>query len=354
MTCKAELLAISQNQFKTPLDNYLRGLKFSPNGQQFISNSNDNLIRIFNSINELQNGDVLPELCLNIGQPVYDFTWHPRSESFVTSSRRSSVHLWSSDNGSNLCSYPIRNHVDEITSPFSLQFDLEGQHLFCGFDKCIRIININRPNDVPVIRSLKNQQAVFTQSGIISSIAINQSMYCLSTYAGIIGLFDLKSGVPVGTLVNGHDSTGITCVKFSTDEKYLISGARKETKLCIWDLRQISVPLFQTLPRNANSNQKIDFDVCKSFVFSGSLDGDILVYDLRDFNSQPCNMKAHVDSCNSLSCSPQLTGNVVSGSGQRHYLKRVMSCAGSRSSSDESDSEQSPIENSIKFWKFAL
>ena len=61
--------------------------------------------------------------------------------------------------------------------------------------------------------------------------------------------------VQAAMLSGGHSDRGVTSVKFSPDSQLLISGARRDNRLCVWDLRQLAVPLCASLARNANSNQ---------------------------------------------------------------------------------------------------
>ena len=169
-------------------------------------------------------------------------------------------------------------------------------------------------------------------------------MYCLASYSGHIGLYDAKSGLDVAVIEGGHDNRGITQVQFAMNDTVLVSAARKDSRLCVWDLRQISIPLADTCGRNALTNQRIRFDIHKNFVFSGSLDGNILMYDLStlhdrrpeqdqkgDLGTQVQGagvIPAHGDCCNSVSCMPPHSQSqqekddvmfLVSGSGQRRY-----------------------------------
>ncbi|XP_063722544.1 telomerase Cajal body protein 1-like [Symsagittifera roscoffensis] len=356
--CKSEavLLAVSREQFCRPPENYLIGLQFSPDGQRLLCNSNDNVLRLYISPGDtVLKEDVVPDLCVDLGQPVYDMKWHPQSPSFVTSSRRSPVLMWSADTGHTVCSVSIKNHVDEVTGPFCVQFDSEGRHLFCGFDKSLlRIVDLNRPNDPPVTRCMSSGfgsggRGRGNGSGIVSSIAISHSMYSMATYTGLIGLFDLKSGTQAAMLSGGHRDRGVTSVKFSPDSQLLISGARRDNRLCVWDLRQLAVPLCASLARNANSNQRIDFDsLAHHHLVTGSLDGYLLLYDLNKLDCPPSVIRAHEDCCNSVTCNPCTPGLIASGSGQRHYSRTKMSL---ESSEEDSEDETPKVENCVKFWK---
>lgn len=137
------------SQFET--GNFFKGCKWAPDGLCFFSNSNDNLVRIFNTpyqclTNEVQSIDepLKLEACLKIKEPgtIYDFCWWPLMNSnepvtccFATAASDQPIHLWDAFDGNLRASYIALNSVQEIASPYSLCFNNDGQQLLCGFKK---------------------------------------------------------------------------------------------------------------------------------------------------------------------------------------------------------------------------
>ena len=131
--------------------NFLKGCKWAPDGLCFLSNADDNYVKIFNTpyeclIDKIQDIELPLQLgaCLMIKEPgtVYDYCWWPLMNSnepvtccFATTSSDHPVHLWDAFNGKLRATYIALNSVQELTSPYSLCFSNDGQQLLCGFKK---------------------------------------------------------------------------------------------------------------------------------------------------------------------------------------------------------------------------
>lgn len=72
----------------------------------------------------------------------------------------------------------------------------------------------------------------------------------------------------------------MTQVKFAADGLHLVSGARKDHRLLVWDIRYYRRPL-NVLTRQVDTNQRIQFDIspCGKYLVSGGTDGIIKVWD---------------------------------------------------------------------------
>lgn len=73
-------------------------------------------------------------------------------------------------------------------------------------------------------------------------------------------------------------------VRFTADGNFLLSGARQDGSLVVWDLRCGAEGELYRLPRDtASTNQRIGFSVepCGRHVASGGSDGCVRVYDLQ-------------------------------------------------------------------------
>ena len=103
------------------LDNYLRGCSWAPDGLCILSNSNDNILRLFNLPTGLLTGrldNVEPEIeaVLRIpeGEAVYDYCWWPLMNSmdpptccFLSTAKSQPIHLFDAFNGKLRATYLI-------------------------------------------------------------------------------------------------------------------------------------------------------------------------------------------------------------------------------------------------------
>lgn len=72
-------------------------------------------------------------------------------------------------------------------------------------------------------------------------------------------------------------------MQFTPDGNYLVSGARKDHQLIIWDVRYYS-KTFKILHREVKTNQRVYFDIskCGKYLVSGSTDGIVRVWNLNN------------------------------------------------------------------------
>ncbi|KAL4220043.1 Telomerase Cajal body protein 1 [Mactra antiquata] len=350
--------------------NYLRGCKWAPDGTCLLTNSNDNLLKIFNLPEELyyDGGEykVIPEMKpvveMKEADTIYDFCWFPLMSSsqpdtacLCVTSKDTPVHLYDAFTGELRCSYRAYNHVDEVVAAHCINFNLDGSKLFCGFNKIIRVFDVTRPGRDFINRPTFAKEG---QRGIISCIdhsPTEPGLYAAGSYSRSIALYNEPDGSMI-CMYEGQQG-GVTQVKFSPDGTKLYSGGRRDNEIICWDMRNPGHILF-TLQRYVSTNQRIYFDITSDgrYVVSGSNDGIVRIWDTTippiqhhihlDPSIQPCmTFQAHKDTVNSVSLHPSLPV-IATGSGERHF-KTV-------TDHDEESMEQietlSDIDNSLRLW----
>ncbi|XP_051995455.1 telomerase Cajal body protein 1 [Xyrauchen texanus] len=346
-----QMLTGSWAEYTHTAENYLRGCKWAPDGSCILSNSADNLLRVYNLPPELYSSrwDILsemsPVLKMAEGDTIYDYCWFPKMNSLdpdtcfiASSSRDNPVHIWDAFYGDLRASFRPYNHLDELAAAHSLCFSPDGNQLYCGFDKIIRVFQTDRPGRECEERpTMVKKQG---QTGIISCIAFSpcQSMYACGSYSRSVGLYSCEDGSVLALLPTRHHG-GLTHLLFSPDGNHLYTGGRKDYEILCWDLRDPGKVLF-SMRRNVNTNQRIYFDLDQSgrYLLSGDTDGVVSVWDTLtappDGNEeilQPMlQFQAHTDCTNGISMHPFMP-LVASSSGQRHFCWP--------SDSEESDSE---------------
>jgi WD40 repeat protein len=291
------------------VNNFLKGVKWSPDGTCLLSNSEDHCVRMFEpgDLHALTSGQGSiekkesnipsgspPALSIPHGGTVYDFCWYPGMRSdipstscFFTTSRDHPIQLWDAFTGEMRSSYRAYNNADELTAALSLCPDPFSNNLFCGFDECIRIFDISRPGrEYSTLRTRKltgkRKRQRTGQQGVVSCMEVApdlSKLLCAGSFSGEVALYDQSSFECMSTL-ECHP-TGLTCLRFSPDGRYLFTGARMSDDIRCWDIRDTS-RLLGVIPRTCRTNMKMSFDLDYSgrFLASGSEAGHVQLVDL--------------------------------------------------------------------------
>ncbi|XP_038183507.1 telomerase Cajal body protein 1 isoform X2 [Arvicola amphibius] len=284
----------SWSEFSTHSENFLKGCKWAPDGSCILTNSADNVLRIYNLPPELYSegepveyAEMVPVLRMVEGDTIYDYCWYslmssaqPDTSYVASSSRENPIHIWDAFTGELRASFRAYNHLDELTAAHSLCFSPDGSQLFCGFNRTVRVFSTSRPGrDCEVRATFAKKQG---QSGIISCLAFSpsQPLYACGSYGRTVGLYAWDDGSPLA-LLGGHHG-GVTHLCFHPDGNLFFSGARKDAELLCWDLRQPGHVLW-SLSREVSTNQRIYFDLDPSgqFLVSGNTNGVVSVWDIQ-------------------------------------------------------------------------
>ncbi|XP_029311036.1 telomerase Cajal body protein 1 isoform X2 [Cottoperca gobio] len=373
-TQNPQMLTGSWTEYSNPPENYLKGCKWAPDGSCILTNSADNVLRVYNVPPEIYsyNWDLLsemsPVLRMAEGDTIYDYCWYPKMNSLeadtcflASSSRDNPVHVWDAFYGEVRASFRPYNHLDELTAAHSLCFSPDGTQLYCGFDKTVRVFYTERPGrDCEERPTVVKKQG---QSGIISCFGFSpcQSVYACGSYSRCAGLYSCQDGTLLALLPTRHHG-GLTHLLFSPDGNYLYTGGRKDPEILCWDLREPDKVLF-SLKRNVATNQRIYFDLDMSgrYLLSGDTEGVVSVWDTLtaspDANEallQPqLRFKAHWDCTNGISIHPFMP-LLATSSGQRQFPSPGESEGDSASEGEGGEGVMSPQEtrqdNALSLW----
>ncbi|XP_013421157.1 telomerase Cajal body protein 1 [Lingula anatina] len=374
-------VASAVEEFDAVAGNFLKGCKWSPDGTCVLTNSDDGYLRIFNLPQELygqgsnggqdspvtSDGHNCPEMksALRIleGELVYDYSWYPLMNSmepatccFASTSRDTPVHLWDAFDGQLRCSYRAFNQMDELVAAHSIAFSPQGEQIYCGFNKMIRVFDTSRPGRTCQQRPTYVKDG---QAGIISCIAFNPmgDMYAAGSYSKSVGVYETENGRLL-YLFQGQVG-GVTHIQFSSDGSKLFTGGRKDPEILCWDMRNPGAVLC-VMSREVLTNQRIYFDIDSSgrYLVSGNHNGTVSVWDTLQppqpqESSDPVltpilHFKAHADTVNGVSFHPSLP-LLATASGQRHF----------EISDDEDEEEEKMLnqtveDNSLRLWKLAV
>lgn len=100
--------------------------------------------------------------------------------SWAASGHEGPIHLWDAFTGELRCSYRGYNNVDELEAAISVTFSADGQNIFCGYKKNVKIFSTGRPGreymEYPVTHPASCLTASLAQPGVV---AIGKSLWNL-------------------------------------------------------------------------------------------------------------------------------------------------------------------------------
>ncbi|GAB1605481.1 telomerase Cajal body protein 1 isoform X1 [Argonauta hians] len=356
------------DEFNKNKKNCLKGCKWSPDGTCILTNSEDHCLRLFNLPSDIyckvteHSPPIDAVLRMQESGTVYDYCWYPGMSSadpdtccLASTSKDNPIHLWDAFTGELRCTYSAYDQADEMTSAHSVAFSVDGQTLFCGFNKMLRTFDVNQPGRMCTKQATYCKKTKSGQCGIVSCIAaspVDVALFATGSYSKQIALYTTSSDTMV-CMLEGHQG-GVTHLLFSPDGTKIFSGGRKDPEILCWDLRNPG-RILCVAPRQVETNQRIYFDLSQSsqHLISGNHNGTISVWDTLDIPhnqssaEEECKLSpllsytAHCDGVNGVSLHPTCP-LLASSSGQRHILV------------DEDSEEEVPesYSNDLRIWWF--
>lgn len=216
--------------------------------------------------------------------------------------------------------YRAYDDADEVTAAFSVGFSPDGDRIYGGYNKCIRVFDVSRPGRSyeTVVTYKKRQEGL---PGMVSCLAFTPSdpgLFAAGSYSGLVGVYHL-GGHDLVCVLHGHQG-GVTQVQFSPDGHYLYTGARRDPHMWCWDVRFTSSAVYCMQRDTQETNQKIQFDIepCGRHLITGGEKGAVKVFDL----TTGCEVHQEVvadDTVNGCQYHPCLP-LVALASGHRRYL----------------------------------
>ncbi|XP_010529395.1 PREDICTED: telomerase Cajal body protein 1 [Tarenaya hassleriana] len=351
-------------QFRTSINpnNFLKGVKWSPDGSCFLTSSEDNTLRVFYlpqdggdsascGLSTSEEDSYGASLVVNEGESVYDFSWYPYMSVsdpstcvFATTSRDHPIHLWDSSSGEIRCTYRAYDAMDEITAAFSVGFNPDGTKIFAGYNSSVRVFDIHRPGrDFKQYSTLQGNKE--GQAGILSSLAFSQAnsgMLAVGSYGQTTGIYR-EDNMELLYVLHGQEG-GVTHVQFSKDGNYLYTGGRKDPYILCWDMRNAVEIVYKLYRATDNTNQRVSFDIepCGRHLGTGGQDGLVHIYDLQSGN-WVSGYQAASDTVNGFSFHPYLP-MAASSSGHRRFA--------TPSDEDNDDLHLKADENGATVWSF--
>lgn len=242
-------------------------------------------------------------------------------------------------NGSYKCSYRAYDYADELEAALSTCFSPDGACIYGGYKKSINVFSTAIPG--------RDYDRISTKQPI-SCLATNyyeNTILAAGSWNKTVTLIDTRDCLTIETL-HGHRG-GVTFLKYSPNGEQLVSGSRKDSNLLLWDMRNLSLPLYK-FQRRVDNNQKIYFDVSigGTWLVSGDTRGLVHLWNLRDLNEdgfpKEIQFPLHQDSLSGVSLHP--------------WAPILATCSGQFKFSNEGDviesEEEEIVDNSLVLWWF--
>ena len=321
--------------FSSTHTTYFKGCVWSPCGSSLLAASDDKCVRTYDLPKGIFSGGASKKSPqpleayekFPVGDLIYDYAWYPKMRAadvatccYAVTSHAKPVQLIDSAHGTLRCVYKVHDSGDELISAHSLAFSLEGDTLIGGFDGLVALWSLERPGKDPLST---HSMAQHSQSGKISTMDVNTyhpTLVACGCYDGTIGIYDTRGGAwDKLDVVQGHKG-GVTQVQFSKCGNFVYSGARKDSSIHCWDMRNLSASLHtMSRPGVERTNQTIGFDITplNTHLMTGGADGKVLVYDLKTSELVET-FQASSDAVNGVSIHPYIPV-VATASGEREY-----------------------------------
>lgn len=323
-------------------NNFLKSLKWSPDGSCFLTSSEDNSLRLFmlpangnehlsDSACSVATDEVEDSFAANLvvteGESIYDFCWYPFMSAsdpvtnvFASTTRDHPIHLWDASSGELRCTYRAYDAMDEITAAFSIAFNPSGTKIFAGYNKSVRVFDLHRPGrDFQQFSTVQGNKE--GQTGILSAMAFSPNhtgMLAIGSYSQTTGIYR-EDSMELLYVLHGQEG-GITHVQFSKDGNYLYTGGRKDPYIMCWDTRKAVEVVYKLYRSSEYTNQRILFDIEPQgrHLGTGGQDGFVHIYDLQT-GQWVTSFQAALDTVNGFSFHPYLPMAATS-SGHRRFI----------------------------------
>ncbi|MES1919330.1 Telomerase Cajal body protein 1, partial [Bonamia ostreae] len=286
----------SEDQFKA---NFPQRSCWSPDGLCFSTFSEEKKLFVFETPQSLLLGkkehntnDLKPVLTMPEQGSVYDMAWspamssrHPETCLLFSCSRGRPIHAFDAFNGKLISSYCTFDANEETATAFSIGFSPAGDQFVCGHRGFMSKFSVSEPGNKAIKLKLPSQNGKLAKNAISTIAAADASgkIWAVGDYKGKTFIFDEKSGKATIDFDWDTNRNGIWKVDMTDDFSYLLSSARKQSEILMWDCRFAAKPVaWFERPVHTIGNQRMGF--CKStdgkYLFTSSADGIIRKFDL--------------------------------------------------------------------------
>ncbi|CAD5235698.1 unnamed protein product [Bursaphelenchus xylophilus] len=345
-----------------PENNYVRSVKYSPCGKYLISDSEDRRVRIFD-VNEDDSLTLRHEkLC---GGLIYHTQWARSGEYFGTTSTHSPIHIWVPRTAEKLATFRGMNHLDVLEHALAFDFTLDQTKCYGSYHGIVRRFDFNRPGrQVSQIKTYKKREG--GQSSMLPSLTFSpifDGVFAVGSIQNSVGIYSDQTN-SCDTFIQ-TEAAAIGMLKYSKDGYRLFVGGNASDAIECYDTR-FPTQIWAKYARPAVTNQRIhlDLDSDEKYLFSGSTNGTICIFDLKKSQisldgsaSEPVFVmeNASESTVAGLSLHPY-KGVMATSHGQRVFPPPRLDgefIFESQNGEEDYIMLKKPLDNSIKVWSLA-
>jgi WD40 repeat protein/cytidylate kinase len=269
----------------------VRSAAFSPDGQQIVSGSHDETVRVWNA----QTGDQLAVLEGHIST-VTSASFSPDGQQIVSGSEDGTVRVWNAQTGDQLA--VLEGHIITVTAA---SFSPDGQQIVSGSrDSTVRVWNAQTGDQLAVLEGHSN-------TVISASFSPDGQQIVSGSNDGTVRVWNTQTGDQLAVL-QGH-SDEVTSASFSPDGQQIVSSSYDKT-VRVWNAQtgyQLAV-----LEGHSSSVKSASFSFDGQQIVSGSVDRTVRVWNTQT-GDQLAVLEGHSNPVMSASFSPD-GQQIVSGS----------------------------------------
>ncbi|KHJ97363.1 hypothetical protein OESDEN_02665 [Oesophagostomum dentatum] len=189
-------------------------------------------------------------------------------------------------------------------------------------------------------------------------------VYAVATYDGSVGFYSDRSNSL--ECMFSTQFSAITDMHYSYDGQRLFVAPRKSNEMLCYDMRKPGTILFKMFrPFTTNQRSCFDIDSASRYLFSGTSDGELVVFDLNDDSTEKSPVFTRKVADCSVPCVSVHDAKIpmlVLATGERVFpAPRIPVSSGSASESSDSDEErycyrgrrrENDLNNSLQLWTF--
>ncbi|KAL0481104.1 autophagy-related protein ATG16 [Acrasis kona] len=277
------------------LDTQINDIDFSEDNQYIALAANDKSIKVYYT----KSGQ-LHSSFFGCADSVVCVAFSPNNQMLLGGSADHACRLWSMGNAR--AKHTLTGHTKQV---YAADFAGDNKAVTGSYDRTIKVWELNQGTCIKTMLNAKSKVHDL-------EVGKNNSTLFSAHFDSCIRMFDLRSYDLVREITKAHESQ-VTSINISRDDLYLVTCGR-DSVCKVWDARRSYEPVHVLSHPDYKVNMetnKVTFSPCGSYVASGSVNGQVFVWKLKNAHDDELDstLKGHKGLVTCVSWSPD--GSVV-------------------------------------------